>query len=68
MDNQLDLELETILDREGSLIRVLESLARIASEKADHVQTNWQDRKLAVLWEGASTKLASLASKIVEPF
>ncbi len=48
--------LEAFLDAVG-LSMILSDLADIASEKADHVRTNWQDEPLAKTWDRASTLL-----------
>jgi hypothetical protein len=39
-------DLESLIDR-TSLQEVLMGLSEICSEKADHVETNWQDKPLA---------------------
>jgi hypothetical protein len=48
-------ELETLIDR-TSLQSVLMALSEICCEKAEHVETAWQDKHLARAWrtvEGA---------------
>ena len=55
-----DLEtLERLIDA-YTLPRVLEALAAICGDKAEHAQTNWQDRVLARAWRLAGEKLDSL--------
>lgn len=53
-------DLETAID---SQIDVLELLAAICREKAEHVRTSWQDKELADAWEKAAGKL----DKIIFP-
>lgn len=45
--------LESMIDQFG-MIHILEALAIIAREKADHLRTNWQDEPAAKAWERAS--------------
>lgn len=42
--------LETLVDRAG-LRNVLYALSLIASHKAEHIRSAWQDEALAKLWE-----------------
>jgi hypothetical protein len=65
---EIDAELEAILDRVGSLTEVLDSLSRIASGKAEHLATNWQDRKHSILWDAAATRISDLSTKLNDPF
>lgn len=52
--NQIDTDdLETMIDQHG-LAAVLEALAFVCHEKADHCITNWQDRTLAIAWRKAA--------------
>jgi hypothetical protein len=53
--------LEAILDRVGNA-RLVDALSRIASEKAEHVQTNWQDKTLARTWRDISNRYDNLVS------
>lgn len=59
--NALADDLEAIVDR-TSLSAVLESLAYVCSEKAEHLLTNWQDETSADAWERCITPLDDLAS------
>lgn len=43
-------ELESILDR-SSPQAMMNALAEVCFEKADHVRSNWQDESLAKVWE-----------------
>lgn len=64
MLNQAEImDLENLLDH-YSLSDILESLAQIANEKADHLRTNWQDENTAKIWERDANKLSKLASKL----
>jgi hypothetical protein len=58
----LDMEaLEGILDRHG-LHGVLDMLASVCAEKAEHVRSNWQDEGTARMWDRRATKLSNFAS------
>lgn len=48
--------LEQMVDNH-SLENVILALALICSDKADHIQTNWQDAKLADEWNRAGTAM-----------
>jgi hypothetical protein len=52
--------LEQIIDRVG-LAELADTIARIANEKAGHVQANWQDANLAKTW----TRVAKRFDKLV---
>jgi hypothetical protein len=58
--------LEDFIDRHG-MKGVMDALARIADEKADHVRTNWQDEKTARTWERDARKADRLALKLENP-
>lgn len=49
-------DLEALVDQHG-LRGVLVALADIARLKADHVQTNWQDKGLAAAWNRAGSAI-----------
>jgi hypothetical protein len=49
-------DLEQLIDKIG-LSEVLQLLADVCYAKADHIETNWQDYRLAKLWEKAAAKL-----------
>jgi hypothetical protein len=49
-------QLEAIVDAR-SLQSVIAALVTICHEKADHVETNWQDAKLAQKWRAAARHL-----------
>jgi hypothetical protein len=55
MDN-LERELEELVDRHG-LKTVVDRLASVCWEKAQHVQENWQDKALATRWNQAANRL-----------
>lgn len=52
--------LEQLMDSYG-LPRLLHELAQIAYAKADHVQTNWQDKQLAQAWTRIGDRLGKFA-------
>lgn len=52
--------LEAMIDESG-LGDVLDALAEICEEKAEHVESNWQDRSLARLWTRAGAHVRKSA-------
>lgn len=56
--------LEKLIDTHG-LQAVIASLSQICFEKAEHIQENWQDDKLAKLWEKNAKVLATAQSKLI---
>jgi hypothetical protein len=54
--------LERMMDREGGVSDVFDTIGEIASEKADHVRENWQDERLARKWSGLARKMGALAA------
>ena len=57
------VELEGMVDKVG-LSNVLYALAHIAFMKAEHLQSNWQDKAGAKAWQGDARKLDAFASRI----
>ena len=55
--------LEQYVDSQG-LAGVLDVLAATCREKAEHVQSNWQDARLAELWEKAADIIDRAAAKV----
>lgn len=55
------LMLETSIDS-SSLADVLEALAEICREKAQHLQENWQDERAANLWNRAANRVETCAA------
>ncbi len=49
-------ELENLVDRYHIEV-ILNKLATICHDKADHVLTNWQDKKLAKSWDKLGNKI-----------
>lgn len=47
--------LEDLMDQYGQT--VIDALADVCSEKADHARSAWQDEVLAILWERAAHNL-----------
>lgn len=58
---QLILAVETLVD-ENSLADVLLALARMCNEKAEHLESNWQDEITARVWDRAARKLDRLSA------
>lgn len=54
--------LETMIDR-TSVHYVLELLAQIMREKADHIRENYQDESLARAWISSSSTVQRCADK-----
>ena len=55
--------LEAIIDK-NSLHEVLNALADICAQKADHIQSSYQDKPLAKTWMKASKKLTELEDDV----
>ena len=53
MDEAVAEILETLIDRHG-LLHILTGLELVCSEKAEHIRDNWQDARLARLWDRAA--------------
>ena len=49
-------ELELMVDR-YSVAEVLQALAQVCREKADHIRSNWQDQTTARSWDAAAVRL-----------
>lgn len=63
MNREDMMTLEGLVDR-YSLLDVIEALAEMTSEKADHLRTNWQDERGARAWERDSRILQSASGRI----
>jgi len=50
--------LESLVDKYG-MVKIMVGLEHIADEKAEHVQSNWQDLVLADVWRKVSDALIS---------
>lgn len=55
--------LEKMVDRYGMAVLV-GMLSEIASEKAEHVRSNWQDEDLAEDWEATANRLERTSRNI----
>lgn len=53
-------ELEAMIDLNG-LDAVLESLACICHEKAEHISSNYQDRSLATAWTDLGKQVSTVS-------
>lgn len=56
-------QIEAIIDR-TSVVEVLALIADICSEKADHIRSNWQDRRTAAVWDRAARTVIAAANKV----
>jgi hypothetical protein len=66
VDGQLNGEIETLIDRRG-LYRVLERIAFVCGEKAEHLNSITQPNSLARRWVKASVAVGKLANKLRDP-
>jgi hypothetical protein len=66
VDGQLNGEIETLIDRHG-LYRVLERIAFVCGEKAEHLNTIAQANSLARRWVKSSVAIGKLADKLRAP-
>lgn len=57
--------IEEMIDRVG-LAQVVAALGGICEAKAEHVQTNWQDTRLAQLWTRKAGQLSMLTERMTE--
>jgi hypothetical protein len=55
--------IEEVVDR-SSLEHLLELIADLCNDKAEHLRTNWQDVYAARCWERDAAKLLKLAPKL----
>jgi hypothetical protein len=59
----IDEDLEAFID-EYTLAEVLEKLANICREKADHIRTSYSDKTLAQTWDDDAKLIDKTASKV----
>jgi len=57
------IELERLIDR-TTLETVLEALMEICGEKADHIESEWQDRATAAPWRMAAKTLGKAIDRV----
>jgi hypothetical protein len=62
LTQEAEYVLEGIVDAFG-LQNVLNGLACICSGKADHIESNWQDHRLAKRWERAAVHIMNAADQ-----
>ncbi|MBE7465624.1 MAG: hypothetical protein HS116_19290 [Planctomycetes bacterium] len=55
--------LEALVDRHG-LETVLNLLAEICREKAEHLRCHWQDHTTARVWDRAASRIEAAVAKI----
>lgn len=67
MQTEEERDLERIMDSLG-MAELLAAIARIATEKQDHVASNWQDRALAKRWGAIAAQLEKLARNVDDPY
>lgn len=56
-------ELEALIDTYG-LASVLEHIAEICHEKADHLRSNWQDARSGRVWDKDAKVISSAANRV----
>lgn len=61
--NALPDALEGLIDAHG-LSRVLNALAQVCDEKAEHVLTNWQDKRGSANWTLAGQRIDRVAAQL----
>ena len=52
--------LEDLIDSHG-LAAIVDAVARVCLLKADHIETNWQDDRLAEYWRRAARTVSAAA-------
>jgi hypothetical protein len=62
MTTPLSEQLEQIIDSKG-LPYVLDKLAEICQEKANHIRENWQDNKLGLEWDKIAWSIQQVSQK-----
>jgi hypothetical protein len=62
--NPLNDALENLIDQHG-LGTVVESIAEVARQKAEHIAVNWQDPAYARHWERAAKELDRARTHII---
>ena len=55
-----ELEIEALIDSHG-LTAIVDAVARVCVAKAEHVETNWQDDRLAEYWRRAARTVSESA-------
>lgn len=55
--------LESVIDEIG-LSALLNEIAEIAREKADHLRSNWQDETSAKLWDKDADRIEKVSAKL----
>lgn len=61
--NTMAKDLETYLDR-TTLQDMLLTLAEICRDKAEHVQSNWQDDQLETMWNKHADLIEKTAGRV----
>ncbi len=63
MDNDLLIQLEQLMDTYG-LPAILDALAEVSREKAEHVRSTWQDYALARMQDKNARLLETTATRV----
>ena len=61
--NALGVLVEELIDKH-TLQGVLEALGDIATEKAIHIESNWQDPKTAAVWKDGAAAVYKAYAKV----
>ena len=61
---EIETLLELIVDR-YNIVQVIDMLADVCSTKAHHIEENWNDNSLAMIWYKHASNFAMLAHRIV---
>ncbi len=57
----MEMDVEQYIDEHG-MVHMLTMLINICHEKAEHVQSTWQDREMASAWRGGAKRLGKAAA------
>ena len=65
IDPNFEMELEAMVDRHG-LSAILNQLANICGEKADHIRSSYDDKALAKCWDRDGKLLAKVEGRVTK--
>ncbi len=60
---QIQSAVENLIDK-SSLRQVVEALSIVCSDKADHLQSNWQDEASAATWRHDAVVIGNIEHRI----
>jgi hypothetical protein len=63
-NHELNTTIEQLIDENGGLAAILDAIAAVAFEKAEHLRSNWQDNNTAKVWEAAAEKISKLSASL----